>query len=891
MDEITLTVAKAYPNDSGRGIARLDPHTMMILQLTPGDIIELDGKRATSAKVWRADRIDWDQDIIRIDGFIRQNSGAGIGDHVKIKKADVKIANRIVLAPPEGTSIQFGGEAEEMVKRQIMKRSIIKGDIIPVMSTMAHPFLGRVVTGQTIPLVAIEAEPDGILSIAESTEIKLREKPVILDVTGTGITYEDIGGLSDEIQRLREMIELPMKHPEVFERLGIGSPKGVLMFGPPGTGKTLIARAVANESGANFFSIAGPEIMSKYYGESEQRLRELFEQANKDAPSIIFIDELDSIAPKREDVTGEVERRVVAQLLTMMDGLEERGQVVVIGATNRINAIDPALRRPGRFDREIEIGVPDQKDRLEIFQIHTRGMPIYNWENDVAAKILLERINSFEKNSTIRISDKTSKIESLEVEKNKQDQLKQSKSKIEDLEINIENIRNSIKKIKNDIISINRINDIIKEKRSILESIIIYLNEVKHSKNVREFEDIRTVFFDRILNQKNENLREIEKTLFDSGVISEDYIKKVIEDSNPYLLNYLAYTTHGFVGADISALAREAAMKALRRYLPLIKIDEAVPLEILNSMTVTAADFNDALKEVEPSAMREVLVEISKVTWKEVGGLDEARQEIVEAVEWPLKSPEKFIKMGIQPPKGILLYGPPGTGKTLLAKAAANESSANFISVRGPQLVSKWVGESEKAIREVFKKARQVAPSILFLDELDAIAPTRGMNMGEKTSERVVNQLLTELDGIETLKNVVVIAATNRPEMIDSALIRSGRFDRLVFVGPPRREGRIEIFNIHMKNIPISDDVNKEELADLTDNYVGADIEALCREAAMLSLRENFENEKVEMRHFRAALKKVRPALVEGIIEYYEKLQEQFKGGTKHEQKSYIGYR
>jgi len=831
MDEITLTVAKAYPNDSGRGIARLDPHTMMILQLTPGDIIELEGKRTTSAKVWRADRIDWDQEIIRIDGFIRQNSGAGIGDHVKIKKADVKIANRIVLAPPEGTSIQFGGEAEEMVKRQITKRSIIKGDIIPVMSTMAHPFLGRVVTGQTIPLVAIEAEPDGILSIAESTEIKLREKPVILEVTGTGITYEDIGGLSDEIQRLREMIELPMKHPEVFERLGIGSPKGVLMYGPPGTGKTLIARAVANESGASFFSIAGPEIMSKYYGESEQRLRELFEQANKDAPSIIFIDELDSIAPKREDVTGEVERRVVAQLLTMMDGLEERGQVVVIGATNRIDAIDPALRRPGRFDREIEIGVPDRNERFEILQIHTRGMPL--------------------------------------------------------------------------------------------------------SDNVK--------------------------------------------------LNEIAERTHGFVGADISALAREAAMKALRRYLPQIKLDEAVPRELLNSMQVTVYDFEAALKEVEPSAMREVLVEIPEISWNDVGGLVSARQEIIEAVEWPLKRPEKFERMGIRPPKGILLYGPPGTGKTLLAKAVANESSANFISIRGPQLISKWLGDSEKAVRDIFKKARQVAPSILFLDELDAIAPIRGMDIGSKASERVVNQLLTELDGIETLKNVVVIAATNRPEIVDPALIRSGRFDRLVFIGPPCREGRIEIFKIHLRNISrettvfnwgnvpgndnnmlikflsedlgidrvdyvkttrnetekiirvinearsveivldenkefatfkfndgrtynlhvrkdngqyiiydekkLSDDVNIEELADLTENYVGADIESLCREAVMLALREDFNIKKIEMRHFRAALKKVRPALVEGMIEYYEKLQEQFKGGTKQEQKSYIGYR
>ncbi len=737
MDEIQLTVAKAYPNDSGRGIARLDPRTLMMLQLTPGDIIEIEGKRRTSAKVWRADRIDWDQDIIRIDGFIRQNAGAGIGDHVRINKADVKAAERVVLAPPEGTSIQFGGEAEDMVKRQIMKRPITRGDIIPVMSTMAHPFLGRVVTGQTIPLISIEAEPDGVVLITEATQVKLREKPVVLDVTGTGITYEDIGGLGDEIQRLREMIELPMKHPEVFEKLGIESPKGVLMYGPPGTGKTLIAKAVANESGANFFSIAGPEIMSKYYGESEQRLREIFEQANKDAPSIIFIDELDSIAPKREEVTGEVERRVVAQLLTMMDGLEERGQVVVIGATNRIDAIDPALRRPGRFDREIEIGVPDRLERIEIFQIHTRGMPL---SNDV---------------------------------------------KLEDI----------------------------------------------------------------------------------------------------------ADRTHGFVGADISALAREAAMKALRRYLPQIKLDEAVPREVLNNMQVTSGDFEAALKEVEPSAMREVLVELPKVVWDDVGGLDEAKQEIIEAVEWPLKNPEKFEKMGIRPPKGILLYGPPGTGKTLLAKAAANESSANFISIRGPQLLSKWVGESEKAIREVFRKARQVAPSILFLDELDAIAPVRGMDSGSKATERVVNQLLTELDGMETLKNVVVIAATNRPEIIDPALIRSGRFDRLVFVGPPGRTGRIGIFRIHLKNIPVSDDVNIEELADLTDNYVGSDIESLCREAAMLALREDFDTDRVEMRHLRDSLKKVRPALVEGMVEYYEKLKTQFKGGTKQEQKSYIGYR
>ncbi|MCZ7395846.1 MAG: CDC48 family AAA ATPase [Candidatus Methanoperedens sp.] len=740
MDEIErkqLTVAKAYPNDAGRGIARLDPHILMVLQLIPGDIIEIEGKKSTSAKVWRADRNDWEQNIIRIDGFIRQNAGVGIGDTIKIRKADVRPAEKVVLAPPEGSPIEFKGDVEETVKRQLLKRPISKGDIIPVMSTMAHPFFGRVPTGQAIPLIAIEAEPVGIILITDKTEIILREKPVVLDVTGTGITYEDIGGLSDEIQRLREMIELPMKHPEVFERLGIEPPKGVLMYGPPGTGKTLIAKAVANESGANFFSIAGPEIMSKYYGESEQRLREIFEEANKNAPSIIFIDELDSIAPKREEVTGEVERRVVAQLLTMMDGLEERGQVVVIGATNRIDAIDPALRRPGRFDREIEIGVPDRLERIEIFQIHTRGMPLS--------------------------------------------------------------------------------------------------------------EDVR--------------------------------------------LEYISDRTHGFVGADISALAKEAAMKALRRYLPQIKLEEAVPHELLESMQVTGGDFEEALKEVEPSAMREVMVEIPRIKWDDVGGLDDVKQEIKEAVEWPLNYPAKFEKMCIRPPKGILLYGPPGTGKTLLAKAVANESSANFISVRGPQLLSKWVGESEKAIREIFKKARQVAPSIIFLDELDAIAPIRGTEFGSKTSERVINQLLTELDGIEVLKNVVVIAATNRPEIIDPALIRSGRFDRLVFVGPPSRSGRIEIFKIHLKNTPLSEDVSIEELADLTDNYVGSDMESLCREAVMLALRENFDTEKVEMRHFKDALKKVRPALAEDMLEYYEKLQEQFKGGAKQEQKSYIGYR
>ncbi len=538
-----------------------------------------------------------------------------------------------------------------------------------------------------------------------------------------------------EVQRVREVIELPMKHPEVFQKLGIEPPKGVLLYGPPGTGKTLIAKAVANESGANFFSIAGPEIMSKYYGESEQRLREIFEEAQKGAPSIIFIDEIDSIAPKRGDVTGEVERRVVAQLLAMMDGLKERGQVVVLGATNREDAIDPALRRPGRFDREIEIGVPDRSGRVEILQIHMRNMPI-------------------------------------------------------------------------------------------------------------------------------------------------------AEDVN---LEGLADRTHGFVGADINALCKEAAMKALRRYLPDLTTEDEIPQEIVEKMQVTGNDFEDSLKEIEPSAMREVLVELPRVNWKDLGGLGALKQELIEAIEWPIKRPEKFRQMGIRPPKGILLYGPPGTGKTMIAQAVANETNANFISVRGPQMLSKWVGESEKAIREIFRKARQVSPAIIFFDELDSIAPMRGMDDGNRVMERVVNQLLAELDGLEELKDVVVIAATNRPDILDPALLRSGRFDRLLMIGAPDKLGRYEILKIHTAKMPNSEDVNLDELAELTEGYVGSDLDSLCREAALLALRENLD--KVDMNHYLEALKKVRPSVEESMVSYYERISERFKGGVKVEPSSLIGYR
>jgi AAA family ATPase, CDC48 subfamily len=646
---------------------------------------------------------------------------------VTIRKAEAEKAKKLVLAPPEEASVQFGSEAAGMVKRQILKRPVVERDIVPVMSSTNHPFMRS--PGQAIPLIAVETEPDGVCLVTEDTEVELREEPISgYDKTGGGITYEDIGGLEDEIQRVREMVELPMKHPQIFKKLGIEPPQGVLLHGPPGTGKTLLAKAVANETSASFFSIAGPEIISKYYGESEQQLREIFEDAKDDSPSIIFIDELDSIAPKREDVTGEVERRVVAQLLTMMDGLDSRGQVIVIAATNRVDSVDPALRRPGRFDREIEIGVPDEVGRKEVLQIHTRGMPL----------------------------------------------------------------------------------------------------------------------------------------------------------SDGVDLDHLADETHGFVGADIESLGKEAAMKALRRYLPKIDLDEEdIPPSLIDRMIVNKKDFQGALNEVEPSAMREVLVELPKITWEDVGGLEDPKQQVKEAVEWPLSNPEKFDRMGIEAPKGVLLYGPPGTGKTLMAKAVANETNANFISIRGPQLLSKWVGESEKAIRQTFRKARQVSPTIIFFDELDSLAPSRGQEMGNNVSERVVNQLLTELDGLEEMGEVMVIAATNRPDMIDPALIRSGRFDRLVLIGAPDEVGRKKILDIHTEDTPLSPDVSLKEIAEITDGYVGSDLESICREAAIEALRESDDADDVEMSHFRKAIESVRPTITEDLMSYYEEVEKEFRGSAK----------
>ncbi len=789
MEEVYLKVAEAYHRDVGRGIARVDPEVMEKLGLQSGDVVEIIGKNRVPAIVWPGYPEDRGKGVIRIDGSIRSNAGVGIDDRVKIRKVTAKTAEKIVLAPTEPIRL-MGGEA--YLLRILEGRPVIRGQKIRVE-----------VFGHVLTFVITSTKPGGVVIVSRSTNIELKEKPVEeVKRQVPSVTYEDIGGLKRELRLVREMIELPLRHPELFQRLGIDPPKGVLLYGPPGTGKTLIAKAVANEVDAHFIPISGPEIMSKYYGESEQRLREIFEEAKENAPSIIFIDEIDSIAPKREEVTGEVERRVVAQLLALMDGLEERGQVIVIGATNRIEAVDPALRRPGRFDREIEIGVPDRDGRYEILQIHTRNMPL---EPDYSLEFILPALEALKEN------------------------LKENgDERYRDIEFFIEEVKDLEKK-----------------------------EEIKKAIDSLMPEDIR-----------EELNREVIKAM----------------------LRYIADQTHGFVGADIEALCKEAAMKALRRILPEIDLNEdEIPPEVLESLKVKMDDFKESLKEIEPSAMREVLVEVPKVTWKDVGGLEDVKREIIEAVEWPLRFPEKFKKFGIKPPKGVLLYGPPGTGKTLIAKAVANESEANFISVKGSELLSKWLGESEKAVRKIFRKARQVAPCIIFFDEIDAIAQMRGIDEGSRAVERVVNQLLTEMDGLEELDGVIVIGATNRPDILDPAMLRPGRFDRLVYVRPPDKLSRYAIFKIHTRDMPLAEDVDLEELAAITEGYVGADIEAICREAVMLALREDINAEKVEMRHFLEAIRKIKPSITESMISFYERFEERAKEIKKRE-KAMLGY-
>jgi len=710
---VQLRVGDARQRDVGRGIARIDQRTMRKLGISAGDVVEIVGKRTTSAIAWPAYSEDQNREIIRIDGFTRKNAGVAINEYVVVRPAKVKNALNVTLAPVD-MRLNVDEDFMNFVKNRLMERTLIEGDTTLVM-----------MLGHAIPFTVTKTRPHGIVKVTPETRLTILNEPA---PEGRGLprtTYEDIGGLREEMQRVREMVELPLRHPELFQRLGIDPPKGVLLHGFPGCGKTLLARAVANESEANFFSINGPEIMSKFYGESEARLREIFQQAQQNSPSIIFIDELDAIAPKREEVTGEVERRVVAQLLALMDGLSGRGNVIVIGATNRPGALDPALRRPGRFDREIEIGVPDKQGRYEILQIHTRGMPL-----------------------------------------------------AEDVDL-----------------------------------------------------------------------------------------KKLSE------------ITHGYTGADLAALCRETAMKALRRYLPQINLEEErIPPSVLEKMEVKMDDFINAYKEITPTAMREVYIEVPTVHWDAIGGLEEVKQELKEAVEWPLKNPEIFKRLGINPPRGILLYGPPGCGKTLLARAVATESEANFITIKGPEVFSKWVGESEKAIREVFRKARMAAPAVIFFDEIDSLAPRRGLGFADSgVTERVISQLLTEMDGIVTLEDIVIMAATNRPDIVDPAVLRPGRFDRLIYVPSPDEKSRLRIFEIYTETMPLAKDVNLEHLASITQNYSGADIEALCREAAMHALRRDVNAKEVTKEDFQEAIKMIGPSVTPDMEKWYKSFIRQIR--------------
>jgi len=834
--EVVLKVSEAFQQDVGYGRARIDHQTRMDLDLSIGDVIELEGTKVTAASVWRAHPSDEGKRLVRIDNLTRKNAGTGLGDRVKIRRAEVKEARDVVLAPlmPEGQRIEFGMGIDVIIRKNMLRRPITKGDeiIIP----------GIAFFGNALPFVIVDSNPHGIVMITERTILHVKEEAAkIAEEEGPRVSYEDIGGLHLEIQKVREMIELPLKHPELFDRLGIDPPKGVLLHGPPGTGKTLIAKAVANESGANFYTINGPEIMSKFYGQSEENLRKVFEEAQKNAPSIIFLDEIDAIAPKRSEVHGEVERRVVSQLLTLMDGLKGRGKVIVIGATNIPDVIDPALRRPGRFDREIRIDVPDRNGRKEILQIHTRGMPI----NPSLAEI-------------------------YPGEKVEEDAIMTS-------------IKQGIKKIHISDLLKNMLRPKDKNKRA--EVISNYLNvtfeSVKASMPSTFYEKTIKLLADEVTNLLPYDLDDPEVNVNADQQITErlgsirdapdDFIKRILKEM---VLDDIADITYGFVGADLAALAREAAMNALRRYLPDIDLEKPIPIELLEKMEVTMDDFKSAHRGIEPSALREFFVEIPKVTWEDVGGLEDVKQNLREAVEWPLIQPEVFKRMGIHAPRGILLYGPPGTGKTLLAKAVAHESKANFISIKGPEVLSKWVGESEKAVRELFKKARQVAPTIVFLDEIDSIAPRRGAFEGSHVTESVVNQLLTSIDGLESMEGVVVIGATNRPDIIDPGLLRPGRFDRLLLIPGPDKDARLAIFKIHTKDMPLGKDVSLDELAERTTGFSGADIESMCREAAMLALRSDIHAKEVKKLNFEQAMGEARGSLTDDVVKYYKRVKE-----------------
>jgi len=737
-----LTVKPIKQKDAGRQLAAIDRVAADELDLSGGDFIRLDSDEGTAiARVWPGYPEDDGTGVVRIDGRLRSAAGVGIDDKVEVEKADLQPAETITVALPQRLGIR--GNIDSLIRRELGGQPVTQGQSIRL--PLGFGFMGG--QSQAVPLKIASTTPSGTVVITDSTQVQIAEQPAeqIADAPpaaaegsseAPNVAYEDIGGLDEELEQVREMIELPMRHPELFKRLGIDPPKGVLLHGPPGTGKTLIAKAVANEIDASFHTVSGPEIMSKYYGESEEQLRDIFEEASEEAPAIIFMDELDSIAAKREEAGGDVERRVVAQLLSLMDGLEERGEVVVIGATNRVDAIDPALRRGGRFDREIEIGVPDREGRKEILQVHTRNMPLH-----------------------------------------------------EDIDLDV-----------------------------------------------------------------------------------------------------YAENTHGFVGADLESLAKEAAMSALRRIRPRLDLEsDEIDAEVLESIEVLESDLKAALKGIEPSALREVFVEVPDVTWEDVGGLEDTKERLRETIQWPLEYPEVFEELDMAAAKGVMLYGPPGTGKTLLAKAVANEAESNFISIKGPELLNKFVGESEKGIREVFSKARENAPTVVFFDEIDSIASERGQNSGDSgVGERMVSQLLTELDGLESLEDVVVIATSNRPDLIDSALLRPGRLDRHVHVPVPDEDARRKIFEVHTEAKPLADDVDLDKLARKTDGYVGADIEAVCREASMAASREfigsvpreevgdSVSNVRVTMEHFEDALDEVQPSVTEETKRHYEEIERKF---------------
>jgi transitional endoplasmic reticulum ATPase len=737
---VRLQVAGPKPEDVGKGVARISRRAFEALGIAEGIVVTIEGERTTAAMALNSYPEDEGLELIRLDGFQRANAATSLGEYVTVRPADVRPARRITIAPAH-KNVRLSG-SPELLRRTLFRRPLSAGDVISTavyqrtLSPSApdrypedvfRTFLQQPAFAlQEIRLVVVTTAPRGVVQVAEDTEVELLpEYTEPEEARRTDVTYDDVGGLGDTINEVREMVELPLRHPELFDRLGIEPPKGVLLHGPPGTGKTLLARAVANEADAEFFHIGGPEIMGRHYGESEERLREMFQQAQQKAPSIIFIDEIDSIAPKRSEVTGELERRVVAQLLTLMDGLEPRQNVVVIGATNRLNAIDEALRRPGRFDREIVIGVPDQQGRREVLAIHTRGMPL-----------------------------------------------------AEDVSI-----------------------------------------------------------------------------------------------------DELARVTYGFVGADLGALIREAAMETLRRNLPTFNINQGeIPAEVLENLRVERTDFLGALKRVQPSAMREIMIQVPDVEWEDVGGLEEAKRQLREGIELPIRHPEAFRRMGIRPANGFLLYGPPGTGKTLLAKAVARESEANFIASKSSDLLSKWYGESEQQISRLFARARQVAPTVIFLDEVDSLAPQRGGGLGEPAvTERVVNTLLAEMDGLEELRGVVVIGATNRPTLLDPALLRPGRFDELIYVPVPDAAGRLQILKIHVADVPLGPDVDLDRLAESTRGYTGADLEDLVRRAGLLALRQDFEAREVPMSHFESALTETRASVTPEMEREYEEILDTLK--------------